>query len=267
MSTSGATGDDRQGVKAFDTGLQVLAAFVGAEPMPMLKTIADRAGMHPAKVHRYLVSLCRAGFVAQDEQTGRYRLGEASLRLGFAAESSVDVLREARPLMTQLCQSLRQSVMLGIWSGSGATVALQELVPGPVAIMASIGTVLPLLRSSTGQTFGAWLPRARVREILEREVRELRKAPKGDLPGTMEEADLFLADVRKRGVARVIGQVNIAICGISVPVFDRAANIAAVLTAMGPTGSIDVTWSGSTSKALQQAAGVLTQRIGGVPAV
>lgn len=231
----------------------------------MLKTLADRAGMHPAKVHRYLVSLCRAGFVTQDESTGRYRLGESSLRLGFAAESSVDVLREARPVMTQLCRSLGQSVMLGIWSAGGATVALQELLPGPVSITASVGTLLPLLRSSTGQTFGAWLPRPRVRDLLEREVRDLRKMPKDDLPETLEEAELLFADVRKRGVARVLGQVNRAICGMSVPIFDRSGSIAAVLTAMGPTGSIDVKWSGSTANALHQAAGELMQRIGGEP--
>lgn len=254
----------RQGVKAFDTGLQVLAAFIGAEPMPMLKTLAARAGMHPAKVHRYLVSLCRAGFVAQDEGTGRYRLSEAALRLGFAAEHSIDVVREARPVLSQLCHSLGHSVMLGIWCSAGATVAIQELLPGPVRISATIGSTMPLLRSSTGQTFGAWLPRIRTVHLVEQELRELRSRPKTGLPSTLTEVDALFTDVRRRGLARVIGHLNSAVCGMSVPIFDRSGGIAAVLTAMGPGGSFDVTWSGPTAGALRQAAGDLMVGIAGV---
>jgi len=254
--------DDRQGVKAFDTGLRVLAAFIGSEPMPMLKTLADRSGMHPAKVHRYLVSLTRAGFVAQDAATGRYRLAERALQLGYAAEHAVDVLREARPVLTQLCQQLGHSVMLGIWSGSGPIVALQELVPGPVSIQASIGTVMPLLRSSTGQTFGAWLVPSKVRPFLDKELKALRQQ-QTDLPTTLDGAQALYADVRKRGIARVLGQLNAAICGMSVPVTGRTGELEAVLTAMGPTGSIDITWAGETATQLRAGAERLSRALGG----
>src|SRR5271170_7861312 len=71
--------DGSHGVQSAETVLDVLSAFVGAPPMPMLKHLAERTGMHPAKVHRYLVSLVRRGYVEQDETTSRYRLGPASL--------------------------------------------------------------------------------------------------------------------------------------------------------------------------------------------
>src|SRR5882757_4012204 len=80
------------GVQSAETLLTVLSAFVGAEPTPMLKTLAERT-----KVHRYVVSLTRAGYVEQDEMTSRYRLGPASLRLAFAAMNSIDIIRVARP--------------------------------------------------------------------------------------------------------------------------------------------------------------------------
>ena len=121
------------------------------------------------------------------------------------------------------------------------------------------------IRSSAGQTFGAWLPYARTKPLLDRELRDSRTHSNGDLPRSVTGAEALFAEIRKRGVARVTGQLNAANYGMSVPVFDRSGSIAAVLTAMGPTGSIDLTWTGPTAKSLRSTATELTHRIGGVP--
>src|SRR5882757_1720987 len=118
------------GVQSAETLLTVLSAFVGAEPTPMLKTLAERTEMHPAKVHRYLVSLSRAGYVEQDEMTSRYRLGPAALRLAFAAMNSIDVIRVARPLMADFCNRLQNTVVLAVWNTGGPTIAARETLPG-----------------------------------------------------------------------------------------------------------------------------------------
>ncbi|QJW83781.1 helix-turn-helix domain-containing protein [Ramlibacter terrae] len=36
----------------------------------MLKTVAEHAGMHPSKAHRYLVSFCRNGLAERDAGSG-----------------------------------------------------------------------------------------------------------------------------------------------------------------------------------------------------
>jgi len=66
MANGGTAREDGGGVQTVKTVVDVLTAFVGAEATPMLKTLAERAGMHPAKVHRYLVSLCKTGHVHQE---------------------------------------------------------------------------------------------------------------------------------------------------------------------------------------------------------
>jgi DNA-binding IclR family transcriptional regulator len=252
----------RNGVQALETGLRVLDAFVDAEPLLQLKTVAERADMHPAKVHRYLASLCRAGFVEQDVGTARYRLGQAALRLGFAAMTSVDVLRVARPRMASFAHAFGHSAMLAIWGGSGPTVALQELVQGPITITASVGSPLPLLRSSTGRTFAAWLPCERTAAMLREELAYLRGHPQVDSPKTMAEAELLLEDTRRRGLARAVGQVNAAVHALSAPIFDGKGDIVAVLSAIGPVGRFDSTWSGPVAIALRQAARSISEDLG-----
>jgi DNA-binding IclR family transcriptional regulator len=262
----GAQGAVRNGgVQALETGLRVLGAFIGADPLLMLKTVAERADMHPAKVHRYLASLCRAGFVEQDTSTGRYRLGEGALRLGFAAMTSVDVLRVARPRMASFGQSLGHSAMLAIWGGAGPTVALQELVQGPITVTASVGTPMPLLRSSTGRTFAAWLPRERTAAMLREELTYLRSHPQPDCPSTLAEAETLLEDTRRRGLARAVGQVNAAVHALTAPVFDGTGGIVAALSAIGPVGRFDSAWSGPVAVALKDAARLLSRELGHRP--
>ncbi len=67
-----------QGIKSIEVGARVLLALErGRGPMPLTE-VARQAGMHPAKVHRYLASLLRSGLASQTPATGLYDLGPAA---------------------------------------------------------------------------------------------------------------------------------------------------------------------------------------------
>ncbi|MFM0262865.1 IclR family transcriptional regulator [Paraburkholderia sediminicola] len=253
--------DSKQGVQAAETVLQVLTGFIDAEPMPMLKTLADKIGMHPAKVHRYLVSLSRMGFVEQDAETSRYRLGPLSLRLGFAAISTVDCIRVAKPMMHVFCEELGQTVLLAIWN-NGPTIALKESAPGLIVLTAMEGTVLPILSSAIGRAFGAWMPREKVASLIENELLDLRTHPVPGCPTSLQEAETLFDEIRKRGLARTTGERHIAFHALSAPVFYGNGDVAAVLCTVGTAGQFDTTWSGTTAKTLRTAASRLSSALG-----
>lgn len=266
MATRGSSArteqDDRTGIQSLETGMAVLSAFIGLEPTPMLKTIAERAGMPPAKAHRYLVSLCRSGYAVQDPETGRYRLGAEALRLGFAATAAIEVLGIIRPQLATLCQDFGQSVLVAVWGANGPTVALQQFLPAAVTISATIGGTLPMLRSSTGRTFGAWLPPATTAALVQKEMDWLRQHPATDSPSSPEGCEILFADVRKRGLARSAGQFNTALNGLSAPIFDIHGQLAAVVTVVGAVGTLDVSFTGPLALRLQQRAGELSRQLG-----
>ena len=193
------------GVQSLETGLALLAAFMDLEPLPMLKTLAERAGMPPAKAHRYLASYCRMGFVERDADTGRYRLGPAALRLGLAAMNGMDAVRVARPLLAGICHQLGHSVFLAVWGATGATVVLLENARGPITLTARVGMSLPMLSSSTGLTFGAWLPRAATRALLEAELARMARLEAPGVPHSLAEAETLFREIRRRGLVRATG--------------------------------------------------------------
>lgn len=250
------------GVQSAATVLEVLSAFVGAEQMPMLKTLAERTGMHPAKVHRYLVSLCQEGYVEQDLLTSRYRLGPASLRLAFAAITSIDSLRVAQPLMADFCRRLQETVVLAVWNMGGPAIAIRESLPGLLTMTALEGTVLPILRSSIGRVFGAWMPREKTKELIDAELAEYRRKPIEGVPANWQEAEALFTDVRKRGFARNTGQLAAHSHSLATPVFDASSNLAAVLCVLGPAGAFDSTWAGPTARTLLECAATLSKGLG-----
>lgn len=254
------------GVQSAETVLQVLNAFVGIEKMPMLKTLADRIGMHPAKVHRYLVSLCRTGYVVQDEFTSRYRLGPAALKLGFAAMSAVDAVRVARPLLADFCRSLEQTVVLALWTASGPTIVLRETRISSLAMTAPEGLVVPILRSSVGNVFGAYLPRPVTQTLIDKELAELRASGATDAPTSIEEAETLFATVRKRGAARTIGQFSAGSHSFAVPVFAASGEIEAVLCTLGPATEFNSSWSSPLLVELLKNGQELSRRLGYSPA-
>ena len=79
---------EQQGVQSVEIGMALLSALA-AHPRPAaLSQLAEAAGLAPAKAHRYLVSLIRAGMVERSADSGKYRLGEAALQaIGPAAET------------------------------------------------------------------------------------------------------------------------------------------------------------------------------------
>jgi DNA-binding IclR family transcriptional regulator len=250
------------GVQSAVTVLEVLSAFIGAESMPMLKTLAERTGMHPAKVHRYLVSLCQAGYVEQDEESSRYRLGPAALRLGFAAMEMIDSLRIARPLMLGFRQSLQNTVVFAIWSQAGPSVAVIDSLPGVLTITTREGTVLPILRSSIGRVFGAWMPRPSTEQLIKAELQSLRTNPLQGVPSSMEEVENLFVSIRTRGFARVTGQLSPMAHSFAAPVWGASGQIAGVLAVLGPTGQFDSTWNSPIAKQLLQFAAVISHRLG-----
>jgi DNA-binding IclR family transcriptional regulator len=227
----------------------------------MLKTIAERCQMHPAKVHRYLVTLCQEGLVEQDPKTSRYRLSIGAMRLGFEAMNTFDAIGIGRPFLRNLRDEVRLSATLALWNGTSPVVALREIVPAPFTLTTRVGSPLPLLTTATGLTFCAWLPEATVQHALE-------GAQDATRPGKRErfrDLEATIRDIRRRGLARSTGQMNARVHGLSAPVFDAFGAIAAVLSTMGAPGEIDLNLDGPLARTVKRYAQDISNELGWRP--
>jgi len=231
--------------------LKTLAQLGGPQT---LKDFSAAAGLSPAKAHRYLVSLIREGLIEQSSIDGRYDFGGAAREIGRAAINRLDIMRIGGPLLVDLRNVLQQTVFLGVWGNEGPTVLYWLDVPRPVSVIIRPGSILPLLTSALGLVCAAYLPPDLTKRRIAKEIAEHKRSGLDFAVKSEAEAARKLADVRARGFSLVRGDLIRGIDAMAVPVLDFKKDLVAVLAAVGPSKSIDVSNNGKSIRELKLAA-------------
>jgi DNA-binding IclR family transcriptional regulator len=165
----------RSGIQSIEVGFRLLDVLTHEPRAMMLRDLAHRAGMSPAKAHRYLVSFLRLGVVAQDPLSGRYELGGFALQLGLARLARVDGVKLARIALAELRDRLDLTVGIAVWGNQGPTVVHWMESSHPAKASLKLGDVMPLLGSATGLLFAAYLPPGKTAAMIERELADTRR--------------------------------------------------------------------------------------------
>lgn len=248
----------RRGIQSIEIGsglLRELARHVA--PMP-LRDLARAAGMAAGKAHPYLVSFLKVGFVTQDAG-GRYELGPLALQLGLSKLQRLDPVKAAAPLVEQLAERTGQSIALAVWGTFGPTIVRLDEPIQPMHVNLRAGSVMALSNTATGRLFAAYMPPKVTEFAMEHDL--LLQGPHAARQSrTQFEAQL--AETRKHGLSRTLGQPIAGIDAFCAPVFDSSGNLVLGITAMGPSASFDSAWNGTVATALKECAREVSARLG-----
>lgn len=105
---------DRQFATTLARGLELLRCFSPVHHVLGNKELAQQLGLPRPTVSRLTYTLMRMGYLAQDVESGKYRLGSAVLSLGFPLLETFPVRQRARPEMLALAQEIRGTVAIAI---------------------------------------------------------------------------------------------------------------------------------------------------------
>ncbi len=220
----------RQGIQSVEIAMVVLEALeAGAGPMSLTQ-ISTRSGLQPSKVHRYLVSLVRIGLASQSPRSGLYDLGPAMRRLGAESIRRMDEVGLASELLPGLRDRTRHAVNLSVWGDTGPTIVRWEYGSYALPVTVRVGATLPLLASSAGQVFLAYLPEALTAPIMRAQRHE-----SGAETATPERVAQLKDETRLAGFASISGAVLPGISSLSAPVFTAGDVLPLVVTVAVPT--------------------------------
>ena len=135
---------------------QILSLFTHDRPELTGPEIAQLVGRPKSTVYRLLGNFTVAGYLDQDQDTARYRLGIRLASLGEIARHSTSLQRVALPSLRQLAEDTGELATLMVLSGAeGVTIDVVESYH-PLMLPGLLGGHLPLHATAGGKALLAW---------------------------------------------------------------------------------------------------------------
>lgn len=213
--TDNPTSNKNQGgVQSLEIGLSVLDVLINHNEPMMLKDIAQAVQMHPAKCHRYLVSLIRKNY-ARKLSDGRYGLGARGNSLGHADFNQHNLLEHLTHVATEIKDTVNCAVQIAKWFSEGPII-IQSVEPdSPISIITRIGSRMPLTTSATGQLFASYQPETIIKPLV---IAEWQTNDKDIIAERWQNFNQLRAKILTQGYATVTGDMLMGINAITIPV-------------------------------------------------
>nr|WP_236838563.1 IclR family transcriptional regulator [Caldalkalibacillus salinus] len=194
--------------------------------------IANQMDINKSSVYRLLSTLVQYGYIEQDTETGKYKLGYTCLELSASLLESIDLRAEAQPYLRKLEEETNEVIHLVVYD-QGEVVYIEKLEGNETLRMHSkVGKRAPMHCTSVGKAILAHLPPQAVIDILE------RKGMPKHTEYTMIDKDAFikaLIEVKKQGYALDLEENEYDIRCIAVPIFDHARHVIGAVSVSGPS--------------------------------
>jgi DNA-binding IclR family transcriptional regulator len=164
--------EDRHFVTALARGLELLACFRSGDKLLGNQELAERSKLPKSTVSRLTYTLTKLGYLQYDEQAGKYRLGTATLALGSAMLSRLDIRQMARPLMQDLADFSHTMVSLGMRDRLSMIYVENCRSQAALTLRLDVGARIPVASTAMGRAYLAEVSANERNDILER-VRDL----------------------------------------------------------------------------------------------
>jgi len=212
------------------SALLVLKVFSEDEAEIGISSLAKRLGLAKSTVHRLAVTLASEGFLEQNPENGRYRLGLALFSLGTLVRRRMDVSNQGLPLLGLLRDRTQEAVHLAILDNTQIMYLYNLESSQAISIRSYLGARKPAFCTAEGRVMLAFS----AAEVVESVIKEglVARTPKTNtdpaaLLQTLEEA-------RQSGYAIDDEESEIGMRGVAAPIRDISNRVIAAVGLAGP---------------------------------
>lgn len=159
-------GETEVKVKSLQKALEILGCFVEKQPLGTTE-ISEKLGLYKSNVHNILMTFTAMGYLEQDTETGKFRLGTVIFALSRALRENLDISRIALPFMQKVADEAGELVYLTIPSGD-EIVYLEVVYPQSQKLSGRFvtGERAKMYCTSAGKAIMAQMSDEEIKEIL-----------------------------------------------------------------------------------------------------
>jgi DNA-binding IclR family transcriptional regulator len=196
------------GTQAIDRAAQLLVRVVEAPQPPSVGELAERAGLPKSTTSRLVAALERQGLVQRLGERGRLIAGPVLLRYANR-DGSATLVDLAAPSLRRLADVSGETINLAVPGSDGVEHLAQEDTAHFVGVTDWVGRKVAFEHAANGKVFLAF---------------------NTDSPA--------LADIRVRGYATSIDELEVGLTALAAPVLGAAGDAVAALSISGPTARL-----------------------------
>jgi DNA-binding IclR family transcriptional regulator len=197
--------------------IDILKLFDRAHPELGMTELARALALPKATVAGLVYTLEHNGYLNQNPETRRYRLGYALVERAGVLLSQFDLRRLADPVLQELRDAINESVNLAVRDGLEVVYIQRLLGASGLGIRAEVGRRERIYTTALGKALLAWLPTAEQQHA----AAHIPWEPITNY--TITDPDAFLAElqaVRRRGYAIDDQENELGGRCIAAPIFD-----------------------------------------------
>jgi IclR family pca regulon transcriptional regulator len=227
-----ATDSTRQATwsQSLERGLAILSAFGSDRSTIGVSELSRELGLSRSTTHRYIATLTSLGYLQQDAETKRYRLGPRVLDLGFAAINSMDIREISVPHLQALSDATGFTANMAILDGPDVVYIercrTSRSRQREIDLNLHVGSRLPAYCTAMGKALLAFVPADRLEAILDQTDLIARG------PNTIVDRAALRAEmerVRTTGVAVNNEELAYGLRSIAAPIRSRSGDVVAAV--------------------------------------
>lgn len=229
-------GKQDQLLSTVQNALRILRSFAIAEPEKRVTDLASELGLGKSTVSRLLATLASEGFVVQDRETKKYRLGFSVLTLNTVLTSNMEVNRESLPVLERLVHELGETAHIATLAGTDVGYLNVVECKRPIPILSHVGRRNPVHCTSSGKVLLAYQNKSVINQFVDRGLERYTA-------NTITDADEFrsiLANIKAQEYGTSVSEIREGVASIAAPIRDYTGRVVYALTVVGPMQRLHV---------------------------
>jgi len=233
QSDSDDEAPDRQrvGVQSLGRAFAIIETVAQRREGIGLADLTRIVGLHNSTTFHLARTLVSLGYLRQEKDTRRYRVGRPLFALAASALDEIEMVSLATPVLEELSRATGESSHFAVRMGDAVVVIARTGGPGAFQLADRVGVVRPAHCTALGKVILASFNDDQLERFLARvELKPSTEKSITDMATLRRE----ITDVRRIGVAHDEGEFDLEVRCVAVPVRDFTGQIAGALGISGP---------------------------------
>lgn len=260
MRVSYADVNPRYVLSSVKNALLILNSFTVKHPEWGIRDLARHLGVTHSTIKRLLTTLASEGYVVQDPDTKKYRLGIRLLAFDNVIKTSMEIHKEGLPVLERLVKTTNETAHISVLEGS-ELIYMHKVEPQlPIRVFTEIGRRVPCYCVAGGKAILAYQDEKVVEKVIQSGLIPYTKKTITD----PDKLRAHLREIAEKGYAISQGEYlpSGEITSVAAPIFDYSGKAIASISLIAITQKLNDEKLKTYTSHVVKAAKEISRRLG-----